>query len=432
MAFGFFKKTVNADLVLHNGKVLTLNTDTPEVSAVACKGDKIIATGNYEDIEHLISGDTEIIDLKGKFLVPGFISLFDKPVMGAFKDMFADISSCRTSSELAEVMTQWAVTHPEADVCFGYGFDDSIFDGIAENNPEEIISLLDSCCQDKPLVILAKNNITCLLNSCGIDIVKQTAEEEMVEYITAPYILNLLIPFDFEQLECNVQKQIDKNLKYGITSVLNLDSPEYFETFYQDVLVGIYNEDSLHQRFFGSYYMNRPVITGGLVHHLMNRKNTCIELDDFVHANILYVDLNQAKCPVDFTQDMLNNIAEATADKGFDIIIKASDVEDLEMAYFALEHIREKGYKVIFAIESQHFATEAFLNELMFSESVLLLNNFCSYAPAAEAAEVIGMSSKIGSIETGKYADMAIFNDNPYETEDPLEAVMTVFNGKIA
>jgi len=62
-----------ADLVLHNGKILTLVDSYPEVSAIATMGQKIIALGSDEDIMDLIGPETNVIDLKGLLATPGFI-----------------------------------------------------------------------------------------------------------------------------------------------------------------------------------------------------------------------------------------------------------------------------------------------------------------------------------------------------------------------
>ena len=50
MAFGFFRKTETADLILHNGHVFTQNPELPWASAVACKGEEILAVGNFDDM----------------------------------------------------------------------------------------------------------------------------------------------------------------------------------------------------------------------------------------------------------------------------------------------------------------------------------------------------------------------------------------------
>jgi predicted amidohydrolase YtcJ len=62
-----------ADLVLRNGRIVTVDTARPEAQAVAIKGDRILAVGSDDSIAGFIGTDTEIIDLGGRLAIPGFI-----------------------------------------------------------------------------------------------------------------------------------------------------------------------------------------------------------------------------------------------------------------------------------------------------------------------------------------------------------------------
>ena len=64
---------VPADLVLRNGKIVTVEDQWPHVSALAIKGDQIAAIGSDRDILKFIGKETEVIDLKGMLAIPGFI-----------------------------------------------------------------------------------------------------------------------------------------------------------------------------------------------------------------------------------------------------------------------------------------------------------------------------------------------------------------------
>jgi len=64
---------VKADLLLLNGKVITVDSEFNIVEAVAVKDRKIIATGTTPEIKGLHGEGTEIIDLKGKTVLPGLI-----------------------------------------------------------------------------------------------------------------------------------------------------------------------------------------------------------------------------------------------------------------------------------------------------------------------------------------------------------------------
>lgn len=62
-----------ADLVLLNGKIATVDDNHPSAEAVAIKDGKIIAVGLNDEIKKYIGTSTQVIELAGKFVVPGFI-----------------------------------------------------------------------------------------------------------------------------------------------------------------------------------------------------------------------------------------------------------------------------------------------------------------------------------------------------------------------
>ncbi|UCD25154.1 MAG: hypothetical protein JSW51_04300, partial [Gemmatimonadota bacterium] len=64
---------IAADLVLHGGKVVTVDDDVPEAQAIAMKGDTILAVGSNREIRAYIGAETEVVDLDGMLAIPGFI-----------------------------------------------------------------------------------------------------------------------------------------------------------------------------------------------------------------------------------------------------------------------------------------------------------------------------------------------------------------------
>ena len=64
----FLKKTA-----LINGNVLTIDEDNPRAEAVLVLCDKIVWVGKNDGIKNLIDEGTEVVDLGGLCLVPGFI-----------------------------------------------------------------------------------------------------------------------------------------------------------------------------------------------------------------------------------------------------------------------------------------------------------------------------------------------------------------------
>jgi predicted amidohydrolase YtcJ len=62
-----------ADLVLRNGKLITLESGAPQAQALAARGGKITAIGTNQQMQAFIGPSTKVIDLGGRLAIPGFI-----------------------------------------------------------------------------------------------------------------------------------------------------------------------------------------------------------------------------------------------------------------------------------------------------------------------------------------------------------------------
>jgi hypothetical protein len=62
-----------ADLVLRNGKIVTVDDARPEARALAARDGLIVAVGTEEEIQPLIGEGTRVIDLQGMLAIPGLI-----------------------------------------------------------------------------------------------------------------------------------------------------------------------------------------------------------------------------------------------------------------------------------------------------------------------------------------------------------------------
>jgi hypothetical protein len=77
----FLPTTVNAqdkppdaaDLVLLNGKVVTMDDRRPEASAIVIRGDRIVEVGDDRAARRWIGRGTRVIDLAHRLALPGFI-----------------------------------------------------------------------------------------------------------------------------------------------------------------------------------------------------------------------------------------------------------------------------------------------------------------------------------------------------------------------
>lgn len=71
-----------ADLVLFNGRILTMDARMPQAVAIAVRDGRIVALGDSADIEPLTNMATRLIDLEGRVVLPGLLDARD-PDAGA-------------------------------------------------------------------------------------------------------------------------------------------------------------------------------------------------------------------------------------------------------------------------------------------------------------------------------------------------------------
>lgn len=62
-----------ADTIFINGNIYTVDEDNPTVEALAIKADRILFAGTEEEAKSFQDANTNVIDLEGKFVMPGFI-----------------------------------------------------------------------------------------------------------------------------------------------------------------------------------------------------------------------------------------------------------------------------------------------------------------------------------------------------------------------
>src|SRR5262245_12487044 len=72
-AFLFPAQQTAPDLILSNGKIITVDERFSIAQAVAVKGDRIVAVGSNADITAMAGPNTRRIDLRGRAVIPGLI-----------------------------------------------------------------------------------------------------------------------------------------------------------------------------------------------------------------------------------------------------------------------------------------------------------------------------------------------------------------------
>ncbi|MHA1551782.1 MAG: amidohydrolase [Candidatus Heimdallarchaeaceae archaeon] len=118
-----------ADLILKNGKIITIDKNETIFKAVAVKFGKIVAVGSNTEIEGFVGEQTEIIDLSGKTVIPGIIDSHGHFMReGSNRLMYTDLSEeagIKSIADIQRVLKEKAANTLIGEWVFGYQEDDS-------------------------------------------------------------------------------------------------------------------------------------------------------------------------------------------------------------------------------------------------------------------------------------------------------------------
>jgi len=89
-----------ADMILINGKIVTVDNKFTIAEAVAVSKDMIVAVGTNKQIKKISGRNTRIIDLKGKTVIPGLIDSHLHPETASLSELNEEIPNVQTISQL--------------------------------------------------------------------------------------------------------------------------------------------------------------------------------------------------------------------------------------------------------------------------------------------------------------------------------------------
>lgn len=111
-----------ADKVFINGTVYTVDEANPQVQAVAVKDGLILALGSTEEIQAFVGESTEVIDLQGKTMTPGFIESHAHLMGIGYNKLEIDLMGVKTYEELIQKVADAAATAKPGDWITGRGW----------------------------------------------------------------------------------------------------------------------------------------------------------------------------------------------------------------------------------------------------------------------------------------------------------------------
>jgi predicted amidohydrolase YtcJ len=115
----------DADLILRNGRIYTVDSDSGIVEALAVADGKVLAVGTNSEIDRLRDRDTTVIDLVGRFAMPGFNDAHVHLGNAALRTLNVDLSGTTSLEDLKDRLRTALPGRSKGDWVYGRGWDES-------------------------------------------------------------------------------------------------------------------------------------------------------------------------------------------------------------------------------------------------------------------------------------------------------------------
>lgn len=244
-----------ADLVLRGGKVATVDPSLGNRQAIAVNGYQITAVGSNEEIAAYIGPETEVVELNGRFAMPGFIEGHGHFMgLGRAKQIL-DLTQARNWDEIVSMVAGAVDKAQPGEWIFGRGWHQDKWDSVPEDAVDGVPrnDSLNAVSPDNPVSLRHASGHAGFFNDAALEaagITNDTADPPGGTIVRAPdgratglmretaqRLLNeaigiyegRLTPEEMEQIDRErVMLAGDEALRHGVTSFQ--DAGSTFET----------------------------------------------------------------------------------------------------------------------------------------------------------------------------------------------------------
>ena len=127
-----------ADLVLTGGKVVTVDDALPEAEALAVTGHTITAVGTSEEIGGYVGPATEVVELGGRLVIPGFIEGHGHYMSLGRAKMILDLTTATSWDDIVRMVGDAAAQAPPGEWVTGRGWHQEKWTSTPEPNVDGV------------------------------------------------------------------------------------------------------------------------------------------------------------------------------------------------------------------------------------------------------------------------------------------------------
>ncbi len=183
IVFSCNSRKAPADMVILGGTIYTVNDKQPAVEAVVIKGDKIEFTGTEKEAREWVGDSTQVIDLKGKTMTPGFIEGHGHFFGVGYFELDLDLTKVKSYDEIVAMVRDAAGKAQPGQWILGRGWHQDKW----ESKPEKMVKgfqvhdKLSEASPDNPVMLEHASGHAIQVNAKAMEIagVNQLSKENV-------------------------------------------------------------------------------------------------------------------------------------------------------------------------------------------------------------------------------------------------------------
>ena len=250
---GCSKNTI--DKIYYNGTIWTGDYEAPYATAMVLNQEKFIFVGQDADAMDMASDQTEMIDLKGNFVTPGFIDNHVHFISGGLQLSRVNLNDVSSKQEFQEKIVDFHKRLPENSWILGGNWDHELWGGIYPDK-----SWIDEVVSDRPVFLdrldghmglantkamnIAGIHASTLDPSGGVIVRDQNGNPTgVLKDLAMDLVLAILPEESDEEMDRALDRAMEYALSLGITQVHDMGSWKDLETYRRN-----YEKDKLKIR----------------------------------------------------------------------------------------------------------------------------------------------------------------------------------------
>jgi predicted amidohydrolase YtcJ len=159
-----------AELAFLGGSVITVDPTRPRAEAIAVAGGRIVAVGTDREVAELIGPTTDVIELEGRTVLPGFQDAHLHFAHGGMAARECDLYETTSPAAHAEAIVAYAARNPTVEWIVGGGWSMDDFTGGMPTR-----EFLDALVPDRPVALVTRDGHTSWVNSRALECAGITA-----------------------------------------------------------------------------------------------------------------------------------------------------------------------------------------------------------------------------------------------------------------